>query len=207
MIKLFFRFASVAPILFAMVGCSSSEMAPPASLPDASSDVGAHQDVASSDSQTTPCDGLDARKPQACLRGGPCSCSDIGSENRGPICVDGGWQCPEGYTRFEDCRGVPPGPSCRDGGPDADAQPTPDARPDQGDALSDAQSTPCDTTDARRPQACVPGGPCYCSDILDQWLPPTCVDGGWQCPEGYTRFEDCRGIPPGPACRDAASGP
>ena len=41
-------------------------------------------------------------------------CSDIGTDNVDPVCVNGGWQCPAGYTRFEDCRGVPPGRGCRD---------------------------------------------------------------------------------------------
>ena len=58
-------------------------------------------------------DGLDASKPQ-CLHGGPCSCDDVASHNGTAICSGGAWQCPTGYTRFEDCHGVPPSAECRD---------------------------------------------------------------------------------------------
>jgi hypothetical protein len=127
--------------------------------------------------------------------GEPCSCSDVSANNRPAVCVRGAWGCPAGYTRFEDCRGVPPGPSCRDGGPstDGDAQ-MPDA-PDQG------QPTTCGTVEAAAP-ACLKGAPCSCSDQSIDNRPAVCVDGGWQCPEGYTRFDQCLGVPPGPQCKD-----
>ena len=42
-----------------------------------------------------------------------------------PVCVSGAWQCPSGYTRFEDCHGVPPnvdGGDCLDASSDAHAE-------------------------------------------------------------------------------------
>ncbi|HEY2513509.1 MAG TPA: hypothetical protein VGI39_21725 [Polyangiaceae bacterium] len=126
----------------------------------------------------SPC--KDADKPE-CLLGGPCSCDDVASNDGVPLCVAGGWQCPAGYTRFQDCEGVPPGPSCfKDGGPDA---------PDS--------SCPA----ATKPE-CVQGGPCSCDDVASDDGVPVCSAGTWSCPAGYTRFEDCLGIPPGPLCHD-----
>jgi hypothetical protein len=84
--------------------------------PDGGAEAGA-------DGQASPCDALDASKPQ-CLLGGPCSCNDVASNNRPPICVNNVWQCPSGYTRFEDCHGVPPtgdGGECRDAASPQDA--------------------------------------------------------------------------------------
>ncbi len=59
------------------------------------------------------------RTAPQCLSGGPCSCSDVISSNGTPLCISAAWVCPAGYTRYEDCKGVPPGPECRDAGLDA----------------------------------------------------------------------------------------
>lgn len=76
------------------------------------------------DAQSSACDALDASKPQ-CVHGGPCSCDDQTAHNGTPVCVSGAWQCPSGYTRFEDCHGVPPhgdGGDCLDASSDAHAE-------------------------------------------------------------------------------------
>jgi hypothetical protein len=122
--------------------------------------------------------------------GGPCSCSDLSSDNRPTVCVNGGWSCPTGYTRLDACRGVPPGPECHDAGiAEADGSMNPDV-------ASEAQGTsPCDLIDASMPQ-CLRGGPCSCDDQANDNGVPICTDSGWTCPAGFTRFEDCHGVPP-----------
>lgn len=54
-----------------------------------------------------------------CMRGEPCHCNDVGNDFPPPVCVNAVWTCPSGYTLFEDCRGVPPGPNCDGGVADA----------------------------------------------------------------------------------------
>ncbi len=129
----------------------------------------------SSTPTTESCPSIQAQ----CLRGGPCSCNDQADGN---VCQSAG-TCPAGYTRYQDCRGVPPGPSCF------------------GDAAAD---TAPDCAGSR--PMCVRGGPCSCDDQVSNNGVPICQSGVWSCPAGYTRFEDCRGIPPGPSCfGDAAT--
>jgi hypothetical protein len=101
-----------------------------------------------------------------------------------PVCNAGAWECPAGYTRFEDCKGVPPGPSCF------------------VDASPDAPANECG--DASKPE-CLRGGPCSCDDQAGDDGVPVCNAGAWECPAGYTRREDCKGVPPGPECEAGVS--
>ena len=102
----------VAPLLTTLACSSSGGEASDASIDETSSPE------ASPSTDASRCDS-DAAIPE-CLRGAPCSCDDHASHNAPAVCVGGAWACPAGYTRFEDCRGVPPGPSC-DAGPVSDA--------------------------------------------------------------------------------------
>jgi hypothetical protein len=111
--------ALLSTSLFALVACSSTDAGAPSA--DASPDATSNRGDASRDVETTECDRGDERKPE-CLRGGPCSCDDQMDHNGVAVCTQGGWKCPVGYTRFEDCEGVPPGPSCfRDASASGDA--------------------------------------------------------------------------------------
>jgi hypothetical protein len=105
----------------AVVGCSSNSNV----ASDASSDA---RESSEASEASSLCSALDAAKPAACLLGGPCSCSDLGYNNTDAVCVSGAWACPAGYTRFEECHGVPPNGSC-DGGSVPEAG-------DEGDAAS-----------------------------------------------------------------------
>jgi hypothetical protein len=98
-------FASAHLVAFPLAGCAGTS---DAGHPDASAEAEAPVPDGGA------CGALDATKP-ACLRGAPCSCDDVAGTEGTPICVDGAWACEPGYTRFEDCRGVPPGPSCEAG--------------------------------------------------------------------------------------------
>lgn len=131
----------------------------------------------SAPSTASPCSSLQT----TCFRGGPCFCDD---QLENSVCQDATGACPSGYTRYQDCRGVPPEASCR-GNSGVDASPSCPGSPPQ----------------------CLRGGPCSCDDQAGNNGAPVCTGGVWGCSAGYTRFEDCRGVPPGPSCfADAATG-
>lgn len=75
------------------------------------------------------CPVVDGSPRGRCMRGPVCGCDDTSGTDVPGRCVNGVVACPAGYTPYEQCRGVPPGPECwgpKDAG-EENANPFPDA--------------------------------------------------------------------------------
>jgi hypothetical protein len=104
--------------LVLVAACSSSSSPDTGAPQDASLDVNHPDATPDASPDAAACLATDAAIPE-CLQGAPCACDDVASDDAPAICVGSAWQCPDGYTKFEDCGGVPPGPGCHgDGGID-----------------------------------------------------------------------------------------